>query len=63
MYGTALFYLSVFTVANLQIYICRVNAQNGYSALMFAAGNGHYGSLRLVLSAGVDKEAKNNVCH
>ncbi len=36
-------------------------AQNGYTALICAAMNGHVDCARLLLDAGADKNAKNNV--
>ena len=37
------------------------DAQDGLTALMRAAANGHAECMRLLLDAGTDKEAKNNV--
>jgi ankyrin repeat protein len=39
----------------------RRRAQNGSTALMFAAEKGHVDCVRLLLDAGADKEAKNEV--
>ena len=36
-------------------------AQDGWTALIFAAANGHAACTRLLLDAGADKNAKTNV--
>jgi hypothetical protein len=41
--------------------VTRTHSQNGYTALMWAAWNGHADCAQLLLDAGVDKEAKCNV--
>ena len=38
-----------------------MRAQNGSTTLILAADNGHTGFVRLLLDAGADKDAKNNV--
>jgi ankyrin repeat protein len=38
------------------------HAQAGWTALIFAAANGHVDCARLLIDAGADKNAKNQVC-
>jgi ankyrin repeat protein len=40
---------------------CHARAQNGSTALILAADNGHTGFVRMLLDAGADKDAKNSV--
>ena len=37
-------------------------SQDGWTALILAAANGKEGCVKLLLDAGADKEAKDNVC-
>jgi hypothetical protein len=37
------------------------DSQGGYSALIFSAANGHTDCVRLLIDAGADTEARNNV--
>jgi ankyrin repeat protein len=39
----------------------KFDSQGGYTALMWAAGNGHADCVRLLIDAGADKEAKDHV--
>ncbi len=39
----------------------KFGSQDGYTALIEAAWEGHAGCVRLLIDAGADKEAKNNV--
>ena len=43
-------------------HLAHARAQNGYTALMYAADNGHTDCVRLLLNSGADKSAKNKVC-
>jgi len=43
------------------MYTALTQIQDGFTALMFAAQEGHLECLQALLEAGVDKEAKNKV--